>query len=294
MTNPADMRGKVCLVTGANSGIGKATALGLAQMGATVVMSCRDAGSGATAQAEIIQQSGNAPVDLLVADLASQSGVRQLAGDFKAKYPRLNILVNNAGLNLSERSVTPDGVETVFAVNYLAPFLLTHLLLDKLKAGAPARVVNLGTWVQPAINLDDVMRAKHFDPQAAYSESKTALTMFTYELARRLAGGGVTVNCVNPGLIRTNLGRHARGSFRLFLAAMRPIMKSAERAAQDVIYLATAAEVEGVSGKFFTGQKQTRTSPESYEAAATERLWRMSEELAGLPPATNEMSHLPL
>ena len=287
MTSPTDLRGKVCLVTGANSGIGQATALGLAKMGATVVISSRSAERGQVARDEIVKASGNESVDLLIADLASQAAVRRLADEFKAKYPRLNILINNAGLNASERLVTADGVETVFAVNYLAPFLLTHLLLDSLKAGAPARVINLGTWIQPAINLDDVTREKHFDPQAVYSESKTALTMFTYELARRLPGAGVTVNCLNPGLIRTNLGRDARGSFRLFLAAMRPFMKSAERAAQDVIYLATSAEVDGVSGKFFTGQKQTRTSPESYEAAATERLWRMSEQLTGLAAAAH-------
>ena len=285
MASNAERQGKVCLVTGANSGIGKETALSLAQMSMTVVMSCRERVSGEAARAEIIKESGNEAVDLLVSDLASQAAIRGLADEFKAKYSRLNILINNAGLNPSQRSVTPDGVETVFAVNYLAPFLLTHLLLDSLKAGAPARVINLGTWIQPAIDLDDVTREKHFDPQAVYSESKTALTMFTYELARRLPGAGVTVNCVNPGLIRTNLGRDARGSFRLFLAAMRPFMKSAERAAQDVICLATSAEVDGVSGKFFTGQKQTRTSPESYDATATERLWRLSEQLTGLAAA---------
>lgn len=285
MNSSADLQGKVCLVTGANSGIGKATALGLARMGATVVMSCRNADSGEAARQEIVQGSGNRSVDLLIADLASQAAVRRLADDFKAKYTCLNSLINNAGLNLSDRSLTPDGVETVFAVNYLAPFLLTHLLLDPLKAGAPARVVNLGTWVQPAIDLDDVMREKHFDPMAVYSESKTAVTMFTYELARRLRGAGVTFNCVNPGLIRTNLGRDARGSFRYFLAVLRPFMKSAQRAANDVLYLAASADVEGVSGKFFTGQKETRTSPAMYEAGAVQRLWDLSEQLTHLAVA---------
>ncbi len=284
MTNPADLRDKVCLVTGANSGIGQATTLGLAKRGATVVMCCRNAERGQAARDEIARASGNESVDLLMADLASQAAVRRLADEFKVKYPRLHILINNAGLNLSQRSVTGDGIETTLAVNYLAPFLLTQLLLEPLALGAPARVVNLGTWIQPAIDLDDVMRERRYDPMEAYTQSKTAVVMFTYELARRLRGTGVTVNCVNPGLIRTNLGRDSpRGALRLFLALMRPLMKSPDQGAQAVLFLATSAEVEGVSGKFFTGQRETPTSKESCDAVASERLWRMSEQLTRLP-----------
>jgi NAD(P)-dependent dehydrogenase (short-subunit alcohol dehydrogenase family) len=287
MASPAEMRGKVYLVTGANSGIGKATAQGLARRGATVVMVCRDEQRGRAAREEIVERSGNPWVDLLLADLASQAAVRHLAEEFKAKYSRLHVLINNAGLNLSQRSVTADGIETTFAVNYLAPFLLTQLLLDRLMAGAPARVINLGTWIQPPIDLDDVMREKRYDPMETYTQSKTALVMFTRELAKRLNGTGVTVNCVNPGLIRTNLGSDSQAGFRLslrlFLALMRPFMKSPEQAAQTLIFLAASPEVEAVSGKFFTGQKVTHTSKEPYEDAMAERLWRMSEQLAHLP-----------
>lgn len=287
MASQNDLQGKVCLVTGASSGIGQATALDLARRGATVVLHARSAERGRAAQTEIVKQSGNAAVDLLLADITAQAAVRQLAADFKSKYARLDILINNAGVNSTTRAITPEGIESIFAVNYLAPFLLTHLLLEALQAGAPARVVNLGTWIQPALNLDDVNREQKYDPMAAYSESKTALTMFTYEMARRLAGTGVTINIVNPGLIRTNLGRDARGGFRLFLAAMQPFMKSAARAAEDVMYLATSPRLAGVSGQFFTSQKPTRTSPESYDAGATERLWRLSEQLTGLAQPAN-------
>jgi NAD(P)-dependent dehydrogenase (short-subunit alcohol dehydrogenase family) len=282
MADTHDLSGKICLVTGASSGIGKATAAGLAAGGATVVLHTRTAEQGRAARDEISAKSGSRSIDLLTGDLASQAAVRRLADEFKAKYPRLHILVNNAGLNLAERRLTEDGMETDLAVNYLAPFLLTHLLLDALKTGAPARIVNLGTWVQPAVNLDDLTRAQRFDAAAAYSESKTALTMFTYALAQRLQGTDVTVNIVNPGLIRTNLGRDARGGFRLFLRLAWPLMKSAERAAEDVLYLATSPELEGVSGRFFTGQKVSETSPESRDAATAERLWQLSEQMTRL------------
>jgi NAD(P)-dependent dehydrogenase (short-subunit alcohol dehydrogenase family) len=152
----------------------------------------------------------------------------------------LHLLINNAGVNPDQRTITGDGFETNWAVNYLAPFLLTQLLLDRLTAGAPARVVNLGTWIQPAIDLDDLLREKSYQAGMAYTQSKTGVVLFTRELARRLAGTRVTVNCINPGLVHTQLGRDARGGFRVFLALMRPIMKSPEQAARDILYLATS------------------------------------------------------
>src|SRR5579859_5247550 len=203
MTDSFDLRDKVCLVTGANSGIGQATALALAGLGATVVLHARDAAKGEAARDEIVAASGNTAVDLLLADLSSQAAVRQLAAAFKAKYDRLNILINNAGINTSQRTITADGFESNWAVNYLAPFLLTQLLLDQLAAGAPARVVNLGTWMQPPIDLDDLLREKSYVPGAAYTQSKTGVVLFTRELAHRLAGTGVTINCINPGLVHT-------------------------------------------------------------------------------------------
>src|SRR5262245_39529518 len=276
MASSNDLQGKVCLVTGASSGIGKAAALGLARRGATVVLHARSPERGQAALDEIRSASGSRSLHLLTGDLASQAAVRRLAHEVKEQFSELNVLINNAGVNPSQRVLTADGVEMNLAVNYLAPFLLTLLLLDPLKANAPSRVVNMGTWRQPPVHLDDLKRETRFDAMQAYQESKTALTMFTYELARRLAGSGVSVNSVNPGLIRTELGRDAQGGSWLFLTLVRPFMKSAERAADDVLRLAVAPELEGVNGKFFAGQTETRTSPETYDTGVSERLWQLS------------------
>jgi NAD(P)-dependent dehydrogenase (short-subunit alcohol dehydrogenase family) len=280
-----ELQGQICLVTGANSGIGEATALGFANRGATVVMVCRDEEHGQAAQVEIVRRSGNNSVDLLIADLAKQSNVRQLADAFNAKYSKLHILINNAGLNLSRRTITADGIETIFAVNYLAPFLLTHLLLERLQSSVPARIINLATWMHPSIDLDDLRREKHYDPMQVYLQSKTAVVLFTEELARRLPDG-VTVNCVNPGMIRTNLGRDLRDSLRLsmrlFLTIMRPFMKNAEQAAEMIIYLATAPEMAGISGEYFVGKQKGKAFPKPYDPAATQQLWQMSQQLTHL------------
>jgi len=283
MNESIEMQGQICLVTGANSGMGKATALGLAKLGATVVMVCRNEERGQAAQAEIAAQSGNKSVDLFIADLATQSAVRQLAEAFKAKYPGLHVLINNAGLNTRRRILTADGIETTFAVNYLTPFLLTHLLLERLKTTAPARVINLATWMHPPIDLDDLRRERHYDPMEAYQQSKTAIVLFTEELARRLPEA-VTVNCVNPGLIHTNLGRDLRGSMRLFIALMRPFMKSAKQGAEVINYLASAPELAGVSGKYFVGKQEGQAFPKPYNSAEAQRLWRVSEQLTQLYP----------
>jgi NAD(P)-dependent dehydrogenase (short-subunit alcohol dehydrogenase family) len=286
MNESIELRGKTCLVTGANSGIGRATALGLAKRGATVVMVCRNEEGGRAVQADIAIQSGNKSVDLFIADLARQSAVRQLAEVFAAKYARLHVLINNAGVNISRRTLTADGIETTFAVNYLAPFLLTHLLLEQLKASEPARVINLATWMHPPLDMDDLTREKHYDPMAAYLQSKTAIVLFTKELARRLPDG-VTVNCVNPGLTRTNLGQDLQGSMRLFIVLMRPFMKSAEQAAESIIYLATTPELAGTSGEYFVGKRKGQPFRTPYDSAAAQQLWRMSEQLTQLYPVQN-------
>lgn len=285
MERSSEMRSKVCLITGANSGIGKATALGLAKLGATVVMVCRDYDRGQAARTDIVEKSRNESIDLFIADLSSQSAVRQLAEEFKAKYPRLHLLINNAGVNISRRTVTVDRIETAFAVNYLAPFLLTHLLLDLLRASAPARIINLASWTHPPIDLNDLSREKRYQQMEVYYQSKTAIVMFTYELARRIQGAGVTVNCSDPGLIRTNLGRDLRGPVRLFLALMRPFMKSSERGAEALIHLASAPEVERVTGKYFVGTQETPAFKESYDVVAAQRLWQVSEQLTRLSSA---------
>src|SRR6266480_4881819 len=195
------MQGKVCVVTGANSGIGKATAMGLAQMGATVVMICRDPAKGEEAQHEIKEKSGNDAIDLMLADLTSQASIRQLAENIQQRYQQLHVLINNAGgVNLTRRG-TSDGFEATFAVNYLAPCPLTNLLLDKLKASSPARIVNVSSESHQSgyITMDDLEFEKGYRLMRAYGQSKLALVLFTYELARRLQGAGVTANCLHPG-----------------------------------------------------------------------------------------------
>jgi NAD(P)-dependent dehydrogenase (short-subunit alcohol dehydrogenase family) len=201
------MRGKICIVTGANSGIGKATALGLAEMGATVVMLCRDRGRGEAAQAEIRGEAGGDAVELMLADLSFQASVRDFVERFGRAYDRLHVLVNNAGVVAPRRTVTADGLELTFAVNYLAPFLLSNLLVGALKAGAPSRVVNVASSLhrRGKISFDDLQLEKDYNFARAGYQSKLALILFTYELARRLEGAAVTANCLHPGAVRTHI-----------------------------------------------------------------------------------------
>jgi len=281
------MNNKVCMVTGANAGIGKATALGLARLGATVVMVCRHASRGEAAVAEVKAATGNPHVDLLLADLSSQAAVRQLAADFKARYGQLHALVNNAGIAPIKRSVTVDGVEAVLAVNYLAPFLLTNLLLDVLKASAPARVVNVaGDFHRKAtINFTNLMSEKDYDGVRANNQAKLALILFTYELARRLEGTGVTVNCLHPGAVATDaplkdpdLSPLAGFMYRL----VRAFFLSPEKGAETSVYLASSPEVEGITGKYFVKKAAVKSSPESYDVGIARRLWEVSAGLTGL------------
>src|SRR5438477_6319532 len=211
-TVKSSMQGKTCMVTGANSGIGKATALALAQMGATVVMVCRNRARGEQARSEIITKSRNNAVDLLQADLSSQQSIRQLVENFRHHYPHLHVLINNAGASFPGRRETVDGLEMTLAVNYLAPFLLTHLLLNVLKANAPARIVNVSSNSHEAgyIKLDD-LQAEHYRSMRVYGQSKLAVVLFTYELSRRLQGTGVTANCLHPGFVATNFGQRDVG-----------------------------------------------------------------------------------
>jgi retinol dehydrogenase 14 len=278
------MNGKVCLITGANSGIGKATALGLAQMGATVVMVCRDQAKGEAAQREIKAASSSESVDLLLADLASQQSIRQLAGEIRERYPGLHVLINNAGISPSARRLTSDGIESTLAVNHLAPFLLTNLLLDHLKASAPARIVNVSSTAMGTIDFDNLQGEKQFNMMSIYGQSKLMNGLFTYELARRLEGTGVTANCLHPGVVSTNL---ARDFFPLFRLLVRFFFISPEKGAQTSIYLASSPEVEGVSGKYFIKKREAKSSPASYDEAAAKRLWRISEELTHLVEITS-------
>jgi len=276
---------KVCLITGATSGIGKATATGLANMGASVVMIGRDRGRGEAALAEVKEKSTGASLNLMLADLSSQEEIRRLADEVKESYPRVDVLINNAGVIRSERITTADGLETTFAVNHLAHFLLTNLLLDALKASAPSRIVNVASGEQRngTIDFDDLQGEKGYKGAKAYSQSKLATVLFTYELARRLEGTGVTANCLHPGVVGTNLGSGVSGVFGFTVRALTPLMKSPEKGAETSVYLASSPEVEGLSGRYFAKKAEARSSDASYDERLARRLWEASADLTNLP-----------
>jgi NAD(P)-dependent dehydrogenase (short-subunit alcohol dehydrogenase family) len=281
----SSMQGKICMVTGANSGIGKATALELAQMGATVVMVCRDRTRGEEARSEITTKSRNNAVDLLLADLSSQQSIRQLVEHFQHHYTQLHVLINNAGLAaFTGRRETVDGLEMTFAVNYLAPFLLTNLLLDMLKASAPARIVNVSSNSHEAgyIKLDD-LQAEHHRSMRAYEQSKLAVVLFTYELARRLQGTEVTANCLHPGFVATNFAqRDVRSAVRLLVKLIGSFGTSPQEGAKTSIYLASSPEVEGVTGKYFVKSIPRRSAAISYDESLQRQLWEQSAKLVNL------------
>lgn len=281
------MQGKICMVTGATSGIGKETALGLAQMGAIVVLVGRDHARGEAAQSEIKTKSGNNAVDLLLADLSSQESIRQLAESFLQKYTQLHVLINNAGVFMLTRRKTVDGLEMTFAVNQLAPFLLTNLLLDVLKSSAPARIVNVSSDAHEAgyIKMDDLQAEKQYRFMRPYGQSKLAVVLFTYELARRLQGTGVTANCLHPGFVATNIGQSGVGS--VGRAVVKFIFSnlgiSAEEGAKTSIYLASSPDVEGVTGKYFVKSIPKRSAAISYDETLQRQLWEESARLVKLP-----------
>lgn len=275
------MTGKVCIVTGANTGIGKETALGLAKLRATVVMVCRDRERGEAALREIKQKSGNDRVELMICDFSSQNSIRQFAGDFNQQHDRLYVLVNNAGVVLRERSMTEDGLESTFAINHLGYFLLTNLLLDVLKKSAPSRIVNVASTAHKYGKLDVNAwpAGSSFSAFGAYANSKLANVLFTYELARRLEGTGVTANCLHPGGVGTNL---YRGLPKFLQALIKLVTIGPERGARTSIYLASSPEVEGVTGKYFARRRQQKSSEASHNEEAARRLWEVSETLTGL------------
>ena len=251
---PIDMSGKICLVTGANSGIGKETALGLAKQGATVVLVCRNPRKGEQARQEIQEKSGNSHVDLLIADLSSQQAIRQLAQDFQQRYSQLHVLVNNAGAAFARRKVSPDGREMTFAVNHLASFLLTNLLLDTIQASSPARIVNVSSnmHLRAVLDWNNLQGEQRYNLMGAYAQSKLANVLFTYALARRLEGTGVTVNCLHPGVVATNIWGSVFPHGLHFLTNLsRFIGIAPEQGALTSIYLASSPQVEGVTGRFF-------------------------------------------
>lgn len=279
------MADKTVLVTGGTSGIGRATASGLAALGARVGIAGRDRARAEAVAGEIAHGTGNPAVDVFAADLSVQSEVRRLAAEVLAAYPRLDVLVNNVGGTWAHRHVTPDGLEHTFALNHLAPFLLTNLLLERLRASAPARVVTLSSGAQAMgrIDFDDLQSERRYSGQRAYNASKLANVMFTYELARRLEGTGVTANVLHPGVVRSAFATEDPSPvYKLLTPVARLFMKTPEQGAATSIYLASSAEVEGVSGRYFANRRSKRSSKASYDAQAAARLWQVSAGLVGL------------
>lgn len=275
---------KVALVTGANAGMGRAIATALARQGATVVLVCRDPGKGEEARRAIAHETGNPAIELLVADLASQDAIRAVVRQFRERHDRLHLLVNNAGAHIQERRLSPDGIELNLAVNHLAAFLLTNLLLDTLRASAPARIVNVASAsMTKAIDPTDLQSARAFVPFEAYGRAKLAMVLCTYALARRLAGSGVTVNALHPGITATGIVDDvAPPRVRPFLGLIKRFLLTPEQGARTALYLATSPAVAGVSGKYFVRRKARRSVPISYDVALQERLWASSVALTGL------------
>ena len=286
-TRSGPMAGRTVLVTGGTTGIGRATALGLATMGARLAITGRDRGR-AEAAAREIRAAGGGQVDVFVADLSSQSQVRRLADEVLQSLPRIDVLVNNVGGYWNTRHVTPDGLERTFALNHLAPFLLTDLLLDRLRHSAPARVVTVASNAQAMgrIDFDDLQGERSYSGARAYNQSKLANVLFTYELARRLAGTGVTANALHPGVVSTSFGAEDPGRVqRLFVPFMRPFMKTPAEGAARSIHVASAPELEQVTGCYFANSSAKRSSERSYDEATAARLWQVSTDLVLLSAA---------
>ncbi len=281
-----NMTDKVVLVTGANSGIGKETALGLAKQNARIVMVCRNQEKGAAARTEIIASSGNNEIELLIADMASFAAIRQLAKTFVGKYDWLDVLINNAGGLIKTRQETRDGIETTFAVNYLGPFLLTNLLLNRLKQSAPGRIINVssGLHARGSIDFDDLMMTRRYGVFQAYSNAKLAITLFTYELARRLEGTGVIVNAVHPGVARTNFARNSVIPWygMPIMLVFVPFMISAKKGAETLIHLASSPEMQSITGRYFAKGREARSAAQSYNVETRRQLWDVSTMLTEL------------
>jgi len=275
------MHGKVCMITGANSGIGKVMAFELAKRGANVVMACRSKDRGEHARSEIIKASKSEKVELMMVDLKSMETVRNLVTEFKKKHNKLHVLINNAAIIPSNRHITVDGLEEQFEVNHLSHFLLTHLLLDVIKASAPSRIINVSSGIHrmAKIDFENLQGEKKYKAFKIYGVTKLLNIYFSNELARRLEGNGVTVTSFSPGFCSTRLSRESSGFSQWFV---RRIAKSAENGARTGVYLAVSPDIEKVTGKYFINLKEVKSSERSYDQEIGKRVWKISEEMTGL------------
>lgn len=277
------MKDKVCVITGGTDGIGKAAAYALAAQGATLLVHGRDPEKGARVVAEVKARTGNDAIEFLQADFSSLDEVRRLAAAVKARTPRVDVLINNAGGLFAKRVLTKDGNETTFAVNHLAPFLLTHLLLDTLRNSAPSRIVTTASNAHRGakIPFDDLQASRKYSPMGAYGSSKLANILFTHALAKRLQGAAVTATCHHPGVVRTSFGRDFELSplLKFGFGLVFRFARSPEKGAETLVYLASSPEVQGASGGYYFECKPIRPSSAARDDAAAERLWQVSERL---------------
>lgn len=281
------MHGQTCVVTGATSGIGREIARALAEQGAHVAIVCRDRARGAAVAAELDAIAGRPAASVHLADLSRQADVRRVADELCARFPRIDVLVNNAGVVSLAHATTDDGIETVFATNHLAYYLLTLLLLPRLRASAPARIVNVASEAHRfgRLDFDDLGQAAHYRWMRVYGTSKLANVLFTYELARRLEGSGVTVNCLHPGAVATGLG-HNNGRWAVLVTRLlAPFFRTPRQGADTAIWLASAPEAAGEHGRYFVKRRAKRTSKPTYDPALARRLWDVSAELCRLDPS---------
>ncbi len=279
---PEDLSGKTILVTGATSGLGLATARALAAKGARLVLGARNEDRSRRAAARVTETTGNPHVDFVVADLSSASEVRKLAHDVQAKVNALHVLINNAGIDVGQRQVTVDGLESTFAVNYVAPFLLTNALLDMLRAGAPSRILNVAStgYKGGKLDFEDLQSERRFSGQRAYNTSKLALILFTYELSRRLNDNRVTVNAVDPGFVRgTQIGTTLPWTYQLVGRLMQPFMASVEKGADTIVWAACDPSLNGVTGRYLKRRREVSTDAPTHDEPMARRLWAATEAL---------------
>ncbi len=276
-----ELQGKVCVITGATSGIGKETAKTLASKGASLVLPIRDSLKGDILKDEILEQTPDARIDLMHCNLGSFDSIRNFVKEFKSKYDKLHILINNAGIWETKRNLSEDGVEMNFAVNHLAPFLMTNLLLDTIKNSTPARIINVSSDAHRTfkINFGDIEYEKRYFSFKVYSQSKLANILFTKKLSQMLRGNDVTVNCLHPGLVSTGLFEKMP---KLMTGLMKPFMLTPAKGAETIIYLATSPEVEKTSGEYFAKKKTKKPASEALRQDVANKLWEVSEKYVGL------------